>query len=686
MIMAGIPIDIANRADRYVGACIAVGQALLVVGDDDPALRRAGVRWQIVQQRLVDTASPGASGDWSADDGSIVRSALWDLSQPVVGVMESVPNAIGHVVEYAKRASMRDPDLLIRGIAANELAPSAIRLLEVVRDHSFTDERPNHLPRRVVTDEILATSLETKTKRQRDVLVEIDDDLRWLNEQGYIDAELFIGDSLCRITFAGLVWLRDHQALQSPPPRAQSEHVDFTRVRPATPSDRAPVQEAPGTSVPSVFNATIFPIMIGGPSDTASQVAIAQTVIAEWNAVHGRDNNVMLQAMHWSTDAAPAYGRAPQAIINEQVTDRAAGLIAVFAERFGAPTGDQPSGTAAEIDRLHRRGGIVHIYFSNAKVDRGQLHAEQVQALERFRQASAKNSLHVGYNDQNDLRQQLTKHVAQMAYELMHQHHLRPTVAARVEFGESLAVVVRKLRLRLTAARSVGGEVGRDDALAALTAFRNDATDIAALRDLDAFPTYSAALDDLVADITRVEHFRVTASNVEEFWRVVDLVQRRSLELQRATTDVGGLDAINPMPAIEPTYWTSAHLLPEGRRITSSDSDSINLELSVINDGQGDADIQAVVSKNDRRQTVIVTHPPRVASAERSIFIVKVGRADVAGQQERVSERHVAHVTYQDGAGEHTSVWRYRIEGHGTSLNWTLEDIQETGHRRIDDQ
>ncbi len=89
------------------------------------------------------------------------------------------------------------------------------------------------------------------------------------------------------------------------------------------------------------FQAIAALVMISGPGDTAEEVEAVKATIAKWNSSHAKDMGVVfVPPQHHSTNTVPVLraGVDGQAIINEQITDHADVILALFKYRLGTPT------------------------------------------------------------------------------------------------------------------------------------------------------------------------------------------------------------------------------------------------------------------------------------------------------------------------------------------------------------
>lgn len=113
------------------------------------------------------------------------------------------------------------------------------------------------------------------------------------------------------------------------------------------------------------FQAIAALVMISGPGDTAEEVEAVKATIAKWNSSHAKDMGVVFVPQHHSTNTVPVLraGVDGQAIINEQITDHADVILALFKYRLGTPTPrNEYSGTVEEAE-ARRETGMAHMFF-----------------------------------------------------------------------------------------------------------------------------------------------------------------------------------------------------------------------------------------------------------------------------------------------------------------------------------
>lgn len=167
------------------------------------------------------------------------------------------------------------------------------------------------------------------------------------------------------------------------------------------------------------YDARVLRIVIASPSDVQTEREIIARTILQWNDEHSIKENTVLLPVRWETHSTPEFGRPPQEILNEQVVDNCDILIGVFWTRLGTPTDDHTSGTVEEIERFHKVGKPVMLYFSNAKQSPAEIDLDQLHALREFRKSVAHKALIEEFSDQVELRDKIVKHITLRARKLI---------------------------------------------------------------------------------------------------------------------------------------------------------------------------------------------------------------------------------------------------------------------------
>lgn len=165
-------------------------------------------------------------------------------------------------------------------------------------------------------------------------------------------------------------------------------------------------------------------LLLSAPSDVPLEhLTIIQRTLVQWNVMYGRASGTAVLPLSWSDHATSEYGERPQGLINKQLVDDADLLLAVFTDRLGTPTGEAPSGTVEEIERVWAAG--KHVSILRNLCPRGPLTvttaAEEKARLERYLEGLRDKALVLGYTSEAELVQ--------------HVHSMLSRVTAKVQQG-----------------------------------------------------------------------------------------------------------------------------------------------------------------------------------------------------------------------------------------------------------
>lgn len=150
-----------------------------------------------------------------------------------------------------------------------------------------------------------------------------------------------------------------------------------------------------------MFQANVYKIMIGAPSDIKEEVNIAIDVIYHWNNINTEKQRIVLLPLHWSISAYPMTGIHPQKAINKQVVNRSDLLICIFGAKLGTPTNDYASGSVEEIEEHLKEGKPVMIFFRQA-LNVNDIDIEQISRLQDFKKSIGQKALYIEYNSVDD--------------------------------------------------------------------------------------------------------------------------------------------------------------------------------------------------------------------------------------------------------------------------------------------
>lgn len=169
------------------------------------------------------------------------------------------------------------------------------------------------------------------------------------------------------------------------------------------------------------YQALTLTMLISAPSDVpGTDLETVTDTLSRWNFRSGRrmTTPVIMLPILWSQHSHSVYGKRPQASLNTQLVEAADFGIALFANRLGTATGDFPSGTAEEIDRLHDAGKPVSVLRNTgiplapslgASAERGR--------LDKYLDELKENVLWFNYTSAHELTGQLENIFAERARE-----------------------------------------------------------------------------------------------------------------------------------------------------------------------------------------------------------------------------------------------------------------------------
>jgi len=157
--------------------------------------------------------------------------------------------------------------------------------------------------------------------------------------------------------------------------------------------------------------------MIASPSDVSAEREVLRGAMADWNDLNATRTGLVVLPLAWESHSVPQMGGRAQAILNEQITDYADVLVAVFWTRLGSPTGESPSGTVEEIRRQAGAGKPTLVYFSEAPVRLDSVDEDQYQALKSFRKECEAKGLIDTFDSVADLREKFFRHLTRLLHE-----------------------------------------------------------------------------------------------------------------------------------------------------------------------------------------------------------------------------------------------------------------------------
>ncbi|GEP07604.1 DUF4062 domain-containing protein [Methylobacterium oxalidis] len=157
------------------------------------------------------------------------------------------------------------------------------------------------------------------------------------------------------------------------------------------------------------YDAKVLEVMIASPGDVDAERQIVREVIADWNALYSRTQNVVMMPIGWETHSSPDLSGRPQQLINDRILSHTDLLIGIFWTKIGTPTGTAASGTVEEIEGHLAAGKPVMLYFSNAPVRPDSVQPEQYEKLKKFKNWAYPKGLVQTYGDKDEFRELLRR-------------------------------------------------------------------------------------------------------------------------------------------------------------------------------------------------------------------------------------------------------------------------------------
>lgn len=159
-----------------------------------------------------------------------------------------------------------------------------------------------------------------------------------------------------------------------------------------------------------------YEILISAPSDVYSFVETVKSAIAEYNNEQGAIDHIRFIQKNWREHSVPAYGKSAQVIINEQLTNNAEIVIAMFGAKFGEPTEKYSSGTLEEIETVHKSGGRVLTYFYTGALEVASIDPEQLKKVQEYKKTY--QGLYGEFKTEDELKKRIYTDLIRLAYDL----------------------------------------------------------------------------------------------------------------------------------------------------------------------------------------------------------------------------------------------------------------------------
>ena len=92
-------------------------------------------------------------------------------------------------------------------------------------------------------------------------------------------------------------------------------------------------------------------LFISCPGDIKEEINSVNLIAEEINKTSGRQNDYMLECLHWKLDTYTEVAEDPQEVINNQLDKEYDILVGLVWQKIGSPTKRDKSGTIEEISR-----------------------------------------------------------------------------------------------------------------------------------------------------------------------------------------------------------------------------------------------------------------------------------------------------------------------------------------------
>ena len=158
-----------------------------------------------------------------------------------------------------------------------------------------------------------------------------------------------------------------------------------------------------------MYQANVYRIMIGSPSDIKEEISIAREVLNNWNNLNSEKNRMVLLPIHWFISSYPAMGKHPQKLLNEQLVEKSDLMICIFGTRLGSPTDTEISGTVEEIKEHRKAGKDVMVFFKNSVDDISSVDLQQLQKIKDFKESIKNDVLWQEFSDAKDFEHKLSE-------------------------------------------------------------------------------------------------------------------------------------------------------------------------------------------------------------------------------------------------------------------------------------
>ncbi len=162
----------------------------------------------------------------------------------------------------------------------------------------------------------------------------------------------------------------------------------------------------------------IFTLFIAAPGDVSIEKEVIRDLAVEWNRNRGQFIDARVEVTDW-LHVFPEFNDRPQAIINEQLFDKADLVVAIFWTKFGSPTGIANSGTEEEILRAKKQNKPLMLYFSDVAAQPSTVDYTELEKVNTFKKEHQHDGLYKSYNTVDSFKPMFRNDLAGMMHKIM---------------------------------------------------------------------------------------------------------------------------------------------------------------------------------------------------------------------------------------------------------------------------
>lgn len=158
-------------------------------------------------------------------------------------------------------------------------------------------------------------------------------------------------------------------------------------------------------------------LVLASPGDIRMDCDAIEHQIKTWNRLHSHRFGIRFRSLRWEEDSPHVFGMPPQEVINQELIDKADGLIALFWTRLGQPTKRFASGTIEEINRAVARKIPSIVLHCNKSLPPSEVDHEQIGMLESVLAELKSAGFVMGYHSNQALIEHVDRYLTFVANE-----------------------------------------------------------------------------------------------------------------------------------------------------------------------------------------------------------------------------------------------------------------------------